>query len=93
MTAGGLGGLYSFTMALLREGEEAIMFEPGFPLFLDHVRLAGGVMRTVPMHYENDGWRFRIEDLKKAFNENTRLFIFNTPQNPTGKVFTLEEMK
>lgn len=42
---------------------------------------------------EGDNWVLDFDSFEKAFNENTRVFLFNTPHNPTGKVFTKEEME
>lgn len=51
VTQGANGALFSFIMAFINEGDEIVMFEPCFPLYLDHVRIAGGVIKPVPLEY------------------------------------------
>ena len=64
-----------------------------FPMYLDHIEMAGGKLRALPLVYKDNQWTFNADDLRKALSApNVKLFIFNSPHNPTGKVFSLEEM-
>lgn len=93
VTQGANGGLNSFIMAFVNEGDEIAMFEPSFPMYFDHIRIAGGVVKTVPLEFKEDTWKFDPENLRKALSDKTTVFIFNNPNNPTGKCFTREEIE
>jgi aspartate/methionine/tyrosine aminotransferase len=71
-------------------GDEVVVFEPFYENYGPDSILCGAVPRYVKLHAPN--WTFDEEELAKAFNENTRAIIINTPHNPTGKVFNLQEM-
>jgi aspartate/methionine/tyrosine aminotransferase len=53
VASGANGALSSFIMALINPGDEMIIFEPTFPMYLDHLKIAGGTLKTVPL-YVND---------------------------------------
>jgi aspartate/methionine/tyrosine aminotransferase len=63
--------LHSFILALLNPGEEAVMFEPGFPMFIDHVKFAGGIIKSVPFVYDESSqkWIFEPKLLRETFND------------------------
>ena len=63
-------------------------------MYLDHVELSGGKIRTVPLVSNNkDDWNFDSALLREALaSPKVKLFILNTPHNPTGKVFTEDEL-
>ena len=64
-----------------------------FPLYLDHTEFAGGKVLSVPLTFGDNNWSFDPEELRAALSKPTsKVFVFNTPHNPTGKVFTVEEM-
>jgi aspartate/methionine/tyrosine aminotransferase len=77
-------------LALVDPGDEVVVFEPFYENYGPDSILCGAVPRYVKLHAPN--WTFDEEELAKAFNENTRAIIINTPHNPTGKVFNLQEM-
>jgi len=71
-----------------------VTFEPIFPSYLDHVEMAGGIVNGVALEYKDGTWRFDPEALRAALaRPKTKVFILNTPHNPTGKVFTRDELK
>jgi len=79
-------------MALINKDDEMIIFEPAFPMYIDHCELSGGTLKTVPLNVNEEGiWVFDKEQLRKTLNEKTKLLVLNTPHNPTGKCFTREE--
>ena len=93
-TLGANGGLHSFITGLLNPGHELVTFEPMFPMYLDHIDLAGGKLRSVPLVLKDGNWTFNPDQLYKALShESVSVFLFNSPHNPTGKVFSKEEMK
>jgi aspartate/methionine/tyrosine aminotransferase len=78
-------------LGVVDPGDEVIVFEPFYENYGPDAILSGASPRFVPLR-EPD-WSFDPDELAKAFNENTRAIIINTPNNPTGKVFTREELE
>jgi len=72
-------------------GDEVIIFEPFYENYGPDAILAGATPRYVRLH-EPD-WSFDPGELKQAFNNRTRAIVINTPNNPTGKVFTRDELQ
>ncbi len=90
VSAGATGALFCAALALLRPGDEVVLFEPYYSYHL-HTLLAIGAtpvfVRTNP-----PDWKFDLAYLEKAISKKTRGIIINTPSNPSGKVFTKEEL-
>jgi len=83
-----------FCAALLNKDDECVAFEPHFPTYLDHIEMAGGKPQFCPLRYDKEAkiWKYDINELRAALGrEKCKLFILNSPHNPTGKVFTREE--
>jgi aminotransferase len=78
-------------MAIIDPGDEVIIFEPFYENYGPDAILSGATPRYVTLH-EPD-WTFDPDALADAFNDNTKAIILNTPNNPTGKVFTREELE
>jgi aspartate/methionine/tyrosine aminotransferase len=77
-------------LACIDPGDEVIIFEPFYENYGPDAILAGAEPRYIRMR-EPD-WSFDPEELKKAFNNRTRAIVINSPNNPTGKVYTREEL-
>jgi aspartate/methionine/tyrosine aminotransferase len=77
-------------MAIIDPGDEVIVFEPFYENYGPDAILSGAAPRYVTLR-EPD-WTFDPDELAAAFNGNTRAIIINTPNNPTGKVFSREEL-
>ena len=77
-------------LAVVDPGDEVVVFEPFYENYGPDAILSGAVPRYVTLH-EPD-WRLDADELAAAFNERTRAIIINTPNNPTGKIFTSEEL-
>ena len=77
-------------LATLDPGDEVVVFEPFYENYGPDAVLTGAVPRYVTLH-EPD-WTFDPDALAAAFNDRTRAIIINTPNNPTGKVFTRAEL-
>jgi len=90
VTSGAAEGVYAAIMALVNPGDEVILIEPFFDTYLPAVQWAGGVPVYVPLH--PPAWTFNVDELRAAFTERTRAIILNTPHNPTGRVFTRDEL-
>lgn len=91
ITVGATGAFLSAAMALLDPGDEVILFEPFYGYHRNTLEALGVRSRIVPLRGEN--WEFSMEDVEAAVNERTRAILINTPANPTGKVFTREEIE
>ena len=91
-TAGGKQALYNACMALVDEGDEAVIPNPYWVSYPEMVRLSGGKPVDLMLRQE-DGWAPRPEDLERALSPRTRLFIFSSPSNPTGAVWSAEVMR
>jgi len=78
-------------LAVVDPGEEVLIFEPFYENYGPDTIISGSVPRFVALRPPE--WKFDPEELAGAFNERTRAVILNTPNNPTGKVFTREELE
>jgi aminotransferase len=78
-------------MAIIDPGDEVVIFEPFYENYGPDAILSGATPRYVTLH-EPD-WTFDPDELAAAFNDRTKAIIINTPNNPTGKVFTREELE
>jgi aminotransferase len=83
--------MMSTMMAIIDPGDEVVIFEPFYENYGPDAILSGATPRYVTLH-EPD-WVFDPDELAAAFNEKTKAVILNTPNNPTGKVFTREELE
>jgi aspartate/methionine/tyrosine aminotransferase len=90
VTAGATEALFSAMLALLNEGDEVILFEPFYDSYHANVLIAGATAVCVTLHAP----LFRIDEseLDAAITSRTRMIVFNNPHNPTGRVFSNEEM-
>ena len=78
--------------ALLNEGDECIVPDPGFPIYQSMVKFNGAVPVPVALREEAD-FRMDLDELKKKVNEKTKLIIINSPHNPTGGILTKDDLK
>lgn len=91
-TVGALHGMYLTLQVILDPGDEVIIHEPYFSPYKDQVLLAGGKPIFIPT-YEEDGFQINIDVLKAAITDRTKAIIINSPNNPTGAVFSPETFK
>jgi aspartate/methionine/tyrosine aminotransferase len=91
VTNGATEAIFDVIQAVVNPGDEVIVFEPFYDSYVPSVEIAGGTARIVTLHWPD--WSFKPEELAQAFNSKTRAIIVNTPHNPTGKVFSEEEMR
>jgi aminotransferase len=87
---GATEAMISALMGVIDPGDEVVIFEPHYENYGPDVILSGATPRFVHLH-EPD-WRFDEKELARAFNRRTKAIVINTPNNPTGKVFTREEL-
>jgi aminotransferase len=77
-------------MAVIDPGDEVVIFEPFYENYGPDAILSGATPRFVTLHEPT--WTFDPDELAAAFNNKTKAIIINTPNNPTGKVFTRDEL-
>lgn len=87
---GATEAMISTMLALLNPGDEVIIFEPFYENYGPDCILSGAIPRFVPLRAPD--WSFDQTELAAACNARTRAIVLNTPNNPTGKVFSLEEL-
>jgi N-succinyldiaminopimelate aminotransferase len=90
ITSGATEAVFAAILGLADAGDEVIVFEPVYDSYVPHMAMAGVRPRYVPLR--GDHWNFDAGELAKAFNPRTRAIIVNTPHNPTGKVYSREEL-
>ncbi len=93
VTCGSTEGMIAGMMATVDAGEEVVVFEPFYENYAPDAILSDAKPVHVPLYQTADGWHFEKDELRAAFNENTKAIIICNPNNPTGKVFTLEELE
>ena len=91
VTAGASEALASTLIGLLDTGDEVIMFEPSYDMYQACAAMAGATVRPVTLHPPS--YAAEIDELRQAVSARTKLILLNTPHNPTGKVFSREEMQ
>jgi aminotransferase len=91
VTCGATEAMAAVFLALIDPGDEVIVFEPFYENYGPDAILAGA--RPVVVSLDPPDWRFDPDRLRAAFSSRTRAIIVNTPQNPTGRVLTTEEMQ
>jgi aspartate aminotransferase len=92
VSAGGKHSLINVILSLINPGDEVIILAPYWVSYLDQIILAGGTPVVVEAKLEND-FKIKPEQLEAAISDKTRLIIFNSPSNPTGMVYTRDEME
>jgi aspartate/methionine/tyrosine aminotransferase len=90
VTGGATEALFDTILALVDPGDEVVVIEPFYDLYLPAIQMAGGRPRVVTL--DAPAWQLDPARLRAAFGPRTKLVILNTPQNPTGKVFDEAEL-
>ncbi len=88
--SGATEALAASILALVEPGDEVVLFEPLYDSYLPMVRRAGATPRLVRL--EPPDWQIPWDALEAAFSDKTKCILFNTPMNPTGKVFSRDEL-
>jgi L-glutamine---4-(methylsulfanyl)-2-oxobutanoate aminotransferase len=91
VTCGATEGMIASMMAIIDPGDEVVVFEPFYENYGPDAILSGAVPRYVTLH-EPD-WSIDEDELRAAFGPRTRGIVVNSPQNPTGKVFSRAELE
>lgn len=90
VTSGATEALAASLIALIAPGDEILLFQPLYDLYLPMVLRAGGVPRFVRLTPPD--WRIDAEALAEAFTPRTKLVVFNNPHNPSSRMFGADEL-
>lgn len=90
VTSGATEGIFSSVLGLVDPGDEVIVIEPYYDSYVPNILMAHAIPVYVPLHPPT--WTFDVDELRSAFTKKTRALLLNTPHNPTGRVFTYEEL-
>lgn len=90
ITAGATEALAAAMLSLTGSGDEVVTFEPYYDSYAAGIAMSGARRRVVTLRAPD--FSFDPDELADAFNANTKVLLLNTPHNPTGKVFTREEL-
>src|SRR2546426_1437743 len=91
VTCGSTEAMIAAMLGVLDPGDEVVIFEPFYENYNPDAILSGVVPRYVSLHAPD--WTFDEADLRAAFSDRTRAIVINTPNNPTGKVFSRDELE
>jgi aspartate/methionine/tyrosine aminotransferase len=91
VTCGATEAMIATLKAIINPGDEIIIFEPFYENYGPDGILSGAKLKYVKLYTPD--WHFDQDELASAFNERTKAIIINTPNNPTGKVYTREEFE
>lgn len=91
VTCGATEAMIATLLALINPGDEVVVFEPFYENYGPDAILSGATPRYVPLRPPD--WAMDFDELESAFSEKTKAIIINTPNNPTGKVFSDRELE
>lgn len=91
VTAGATQAVFSSILGLVDPGDEVIIIEPFFDSYVPNVVWAGATPVYVPMHAPD--WTLDPVELRAAFSPKTKAILLNTPHNPTGRVYSRDELQ
>ncbi|MEL6230075.1 MAG: pyridoxal phosphate-dependent aminotransferase [Cyanobacteria bacterium J06627_3] len=92
VTNGGKHSLYTLIMATVEPGDEVLIPAPYWVSYPEMVKLAGGTPVIIPATIKN-GYKITPEQLQQAITPKTKFLIFNSPSNPTGMVYSPDEVR
>ena len=91
VTSGATEAIFAAIQGICEPGDEIVFFEPCYDSYRPSAAMAGAVPRFVTLRAPD--WRFDPEELRSAVTDRTRIILVNTPHNPTGKVFSQDELE
>lgn len=90
VTCGSTEAMIASLMSIINQGDEVIIFEPSYETYVPGAQLAGANVRFIELKPPN--WTYSFKELEDTFNKSTKAILINSPHNPTGKVFSKEEL-
>lgn len=91
VTPGGTYAIYTALTAALQPGDEVIVFEPAYDSYIPNITINGGIPVLIPLSFPD--YRIPWEEVRKKVTARTRIIMLNTPHNPTGMVWTEDDMR
>ena len=91
ITSGATEALADCLLALIEPGDEVVLIEPLYDCYLPMVKRAGGIPKLVRIAPPK--WELDIQAISDAFSDKTKLILLNSPHNPSGKVFSNDELQ
>jgi len=92
VTSGSSPAIFLVFSALLEKDDQVIVSDPHYACYPNFIKFVQGIPVTVPV-YEEDGFQFRPELIKKKINSKTRAIFINSPSNPTGNLLSEKRMQ
>ena len=90
---GATEGMFAAIQALVRTGDEVVVFDPAYDAYAPAIHLAGGIVRHLPLiTVESGDFAIDWQALEDTLNQRTRLVVVNFPHNPSGAILTLEDL-
>jgi aspartate aminotransferase len=93
VTVGASHALNNTFLAICNPGDEILVVEPFFSPYLGFLAVAGGVIKSIPTKAEEDFALPAIEEIEKLITPKTRAILFNSPSNPSGKIYPQDEVE
>ncbi|MCF8309393.1 MAG: aminotransferase class I/II-fold pyridoxal phosphate-dependent enzyme [Bacteroidales bacterium] len=90
VTAGATQALYTAISAFVRKGDEVIIFEPAYDAYAPAIQMNGGIVKYSRLR--EPGFHVEWDEVARIINPKTRMIIINSPHNPTGAVFSEQDM-
>jgi aspartate/methionine/tyrosine aminotransferase len=90
VTCGSTETIAAAILGLINPGDEVIVIEPFYDSYLACLSMAGAIPKIVTLHAPN--FTLSEDELQNAFSDNTKMIIVNSPHNPTGRVFSRDEL-
>jgi methionine aminotransferase len=90
VTSGATQAIFTAIAAIVREGDEVIIFEPAYDCYQPAIELNGG--KTIYMQLKAPNYNIAWDEVKKVINHRTKMIIINTPHNPTGSILSANDM-
>lgn len=92
VTPGAKPVMFFSILALVDQGDEVIILNPGYPIYDSVIKFVGAKPVSIPLKGENN-FRFDTEQVKENLTDKTKMIILNSPENPTGSVLTRRDLK
>lgn len=90
ITPGGTYAIYTALTAVLRPGDEVIVFEPAYDSYIPNITINGGIPVLIPLSFPD--YRIPWDEVRKKISPRTRVIMLNTPHNPTGMIWQESDM-
>ena len=91
VTAGATQAIFTIISAFIRPSDEVILFNPAYDCYEPAINLNGG--KVIPMQLNYPDYKVDWDAVKNTISEKTKMIVINTPQNPSGTIFSKEDME